>query len=146
MKAARPRTSLASLASLLGLWEPPAEHSCAPYTRLAREWRDSHMAQLSATVGGGEVGPGPASVVSSAALQLGASRWLADTGAKAGDAKTLLDASRLANDSRQNLLAAHELAPARPQFAGATTSEDRIPSHHAAQRASRVKDHARLHP
>jgi hypothetical protein len=40
-------------------------------------------------------------------------------GAQSGDAKTLLDASRLANDSRQNLLAAHELcakeALARPK-------------------------------
>jgi WD40 repeat protein len=38
------------------------------------------MEQLGATVGGGEVGPGPASIVSSAALQLGASRWLSDQG------------------------------------------------------------------
>ena len=60
--------------------------------------------------GGGEVGPGPASVVSTAALQMAASRWLADEGARTGSAKMLLDASRLADSSRQNLLAAHELA------------------------------------
>lgn len=97
------------LAALLGLWTPPDEHPFAPYARLAREWRDDHMAELAATVAGGEVGPGPASVVSSAAMQLGASRWLADEGAKNGDAKALLEASRLADASRQNLLAAHEL-------------------------------------
>jgi hypothetical protein len=77
------------------------------------------MAQLAATVGGGEVGPGPASVIASAALQLGASRWLSDQGAELGDARMLLDASRLADASRQNLLAAHELcareAQARPK-------------------------------
>lgn len=77
------------------------------------------MATLAATVGGGEVGPGPASVVSTAALQLGASRYLHDLGAETGDAKLLLDASRLADASRQNLLAAHELtakeALARPK-------------------------------
>jgi hypothetical protein len=47
--------------------------------------------------------------VSSAAIQLGASRYLSDLGAKTGDAKLLSQGSKLANDSRQNLLAAHEL-------------------------------------
>lgn len=112
------------LAQLLGLWTPPEDHAYAPYTRLAREWRDAHMAQLSATVGGGEVGPGPASIVSSAAIQLAASRWLADRGAELGSAKMLGDASRLADASRQNLLAAHELcareAQARPRDPMAT--------------------------
>lgn len=97
------------LAALLGLWTPPDEHEHAPYYRLAREWRDEHMRELAGTVGGGEVGPGPASVVSTAALELAASRFLFDTGAKSGDAKMLLDAARLADASRQNLLAAHEL-------------------------------------
>jgi hypothetical protein len=97
------------MAKLLGLWEPPEDHAYAPYARLAREWRDNHMQALAATVGAGEVGPGPASVVSSAALQMGASRWLADLGAESGDAKAILNASRLADASRQNLLAAHEL-------------------------------------
>lgn len=98
------------LAALLGLWAPDESHAYAPYTRLAREWRDNHMRQLAATVGGGEVGPGPASVISSAALQLAASRWLFDRGTELGDAKMLLDASRLADASRANVLSAHELA------------------------------------
>jgi hypothetical protein len=98
------------LAQLLGLWTPPEAHAYAPYARLGREWRDEHMSTLAATVAGGKVGPGPASVVSTAALQMAASRWLFDRGAELGDARMLTDASRLANDSRQNLLAAHELA------------------------------------
>jgi hypothetical protein len=98
------------LAQLLGLWTPPEDHAFAPYARLAREWRDDHMAELAATVGGSRVGPGPASIVSSAAMQLAASRWLSDRGANLGDAKMLLEASRLADASRQNLLAAHELS------------------------------------
>lgn len=97
------------LGQLLGLKAIPEGHEYAPYARLAREWRDQHMTQLAATVGGGEVGAGPASVVSSAALQMAASRYLSDLGAEKGDAKLLLDASRLANDARQNILAAHEL-------------------------------------
>ncbi len=98
------------LASLLGLWEAPEGHSYTPYARLAREWRDQHIAQLAATVGGGRIGPGPASVVSSAAMQMAASRYLYDIGAQHGDAKLLLDASRLADASRANVLSAHELA------------------------------------
>lgn len=98
------------LGQLLGLWSPPEGHTYAPYARLAREWRDDHMTTLAATVGGGEVGPGPASVVSTAALQMAASRWLFDRGAELGDARMLTDASRLADSSRQSLLAAHELA------------------------------------
>jgi len=98
------------LAQLLGLWTPPEGHAYAPYARLAREWRDGHMAALAASVAGGEVGPGPASIVSTAAIQLGASRWLSDRGAETGDARMLLDASRLGDASRQNILGAHELA------------------------------------
>lgn len=113
------------LASLLGLWQPPDGHAYAPYTRLAREWRDAHMAQLGESVAGGKVGPGPASIVSTAAMQLAASRWLADVGAQTGDAKALLDAARLGDASRQNLLAAHELAAkeaaARPRPANPWT-------------------------
>jgi hypothetical protein len=97
------------LAQLLGLWEPPEGHEYAPYARLAREWRDAHTKQLAATVGGGEVGPGPASIVATAALQLAAGRFLSDLGAKNGDPKMLLDGSRLGDSSRQSLLAAHEL-------------------------------------
>jgi hypothetical protein len=101
------------------------------YHRLASEWRDAHLTQLSATVGGGQVGPGPASLVSSAAIQLGASRYLADLGAREGNAKILLAASQLADASRQNVLAAHELAAkeakARPQ--------DPLAAHKALERA-----------
>lgn len=97
------------LAQLLGLWEAPEGHAWAPYARLAREWREAHTRQLAATVAGGEVGPGPASIVATAALNLAASRYLSDIGAEKGDAKMLLEASRLADSSRQNILAAHEL-------------------------------------
>jgi len=68
------------------------------------------MRELAATVGGGRIGPGPASVISTAALQMAASRWLSDRGAETGDAKLLLEAAKLGDSSRQNLLAAHELA------------------------------------
>jgi hypothetical protein len=111
----RAKAEARQLGQLLGLADVEDGHPWAPYARLAREWRDHHMGTLAATVGGGEVGPGPASIISSAALQLAASRWLSDQGAREADAKALLDASRLADASRQNLLAAHELAAKEAQ-------------------------------
>jgi hypothetical protein len=111
------------LAALLGLWVPGDEHAYAPYTRLAREWRDEHMATLAATVGGGAVGPGPASIVSTAALQMAASRWLFDRGAEAGSARMLADASRLGDSSRQSLLAAHELCAREAKARGADPAQ-----------------------
>jgi hypothetical protein len=125
-KAGKAAHESRQLAQLLGLQTLDETHPYAPYARLAREWRDGHMATLAATVGGGEVGPGPASIVSSAALQLAASRWLADRGAETGDAKALLDASRLADASRQNLLAAHELAAREAEARGGTSDIDRL--------------------
>ncbi len=109
-KGAHAAHAARQLGQLLGLWEAPEGHPYAPYARLAREWRDAHMRELSDTTAGGKVGPGPASIVSTAAIQLAASRWLSDQGAENGDSRQLLEASRLADASRQNLLAAHELA------------------------------------
>jgi hypothetical protein len=68
---------------------------------LALEFIEVEMAELAKLVGGGECPNGPSSMVVSAGLQLVASRVLF---AK-GDFKT---ASALANDSRQNIAAAHE--------------------------------------
>lgn len=120
-RAGKARQFSRQLSQLLGLWSPPDDHPFAPYARLAREWRDDHMAQLAATVGGGHVGPGPASIISTAALQLAASRYLSDQGARTGDARALVDGSRLGDSSRQSLLTAHELAAreaaARPRNA-----------------------------
>lgn len=104
------RAESEKLSRLLGLSDVHDDHAYAPYAKLARQWRDEHMRDLAASVGGGHIGAGVASIVSSAALQLAASRWLADRGAETGSAKMLLDASRLSDASRQNLLAAHELA------------------------------------
>ena len=110
VRVLRARHESAQLARLLGLWTPEESHAYHRYWRLACEWRDAHMSGLAATVGGGTIGAGVAAIVASAAMQLGASRYLADLGAQTGSPKLLSEASKLANDSRQNLLAAHELA------------------------------------
>jgi hypothetical protein len=48
-------------------------------------------------------------LVATSALQLGWSRYLSDLAAETGDVNMVMQASRLADASRQNLLAAHEL-------------------------------------
>lgn len=81
----------------------------APYRRAASAFRRHHTAEL-ATQSGGAVGAAPCSMVASAALQLAASRFLFDQAAMTGDPALFKTASQLSNDSRQNLLAAYELA------------------------------------
>jgi hypothetical protein len=107
------RSGQCRLAHRLHLGDSFTDPRFAPYARSAKVWRTAQLGQLAATVGGGFVGPGPSSVVASAALQLAASRFAFEV---LGD---LVLGSRLANDSRQNLLAAHELcareAASRPK-------------------------------
>jgi hypothetical protein len=95
---------------LLGLIELPDDHAYQPYLRLAREHREDHGTDLAAYVGGGRLSPGVSSIVASASLALAASRYLYDEGAKLGSAKLLVQASRLADQSKASLLCAHELA------------------------------------
>ena len=103
-KAARAR-----LVTAMGLEKLAEGCDFIPYRDAADVFVRAHLAALAAQAGG-EVGVGPASIVASAGLQLAASRYLAARGAASGDAKLLGQASGLANDSRQNLLAAYELA------------------------------------
>lgn len=95
---------------LLGLVELPEGHTYTDYLRLARELRDDHAGDLAAHVGGGRLSPGVSSIISSAALALAASRFLYDKGAELGSPKLLVQAARLADQSRTSLLTAHELA------------------------------------
>jgi hypothetical protein len=86
-----------------------------PYLDDADAFARAEVERLARSVGGGEVPPNVASIVQTAALQLAGSRMLIAKGDVHG-------ASKLGNDSRQNLLAAHELcareAKARPQQGG----------------------------
>ncbi len=112
----RAKAGKVSLGASLGL---RAEHSEAfkPYARKAASFRRAHTAELAA-IAGGTCGTGPSSMVASAALQLAYSRMLFDlgTGEFAGIPGLALNldniklASKLADSSRQNLLAAYELA------------------------------------
>ena len=108
-KGGRARAGRTRLAHQLGLSRLTEDAALAPYRGAADAFRRAQCSELAATVGGGMCGPGPSSIVASAALQLAMSRYLSDQGQATGDPKLLLSASRLANESRQNLLAAHEL-------------------------------------
>lgn len=94
---------------LLGRVDLPDDHPMLPYRRDAADWRDAHLARLAETVGGGECGPAVQAIVSTAALQHAASRWLFDKATMEQSAEMALQASRLGDASRQNLLASHEL-------------------------------------
>lgn len=96
------------LASQLGLGRLDADPAFAPYRASAEAFRKAQCASVASTVGGGMCGPGPSSIIASAALALAASRFLYDTAQ--GDPDVMLKAATLADKSRQSLLTAHELA------------------------------------
>jgi hypothetical protein len=102
------RTELAKKLTLETIVSDPA---FARYRKAAKQFRVAQCSRLAETVGGGECGPAPSSIIATAALQLAASRFAFDRGEHE-------IGSKLGNDSRQNLLAAHELcakeALARP--------------------------------
>lgn len=97
------------LADRLGLAHLADDAAFRPYRAAAVSFRRAQCAELARTVGGGVCGPAPSSLVASAALQLAWSRYLSDVAATTGDPDLALKASRLAEASRQSLLAAHEL-------------------------------------
>lgn len=114
-KGGRARASTTRLARRMGLAELPESAAFAPYRRAAGSFRRFHVSALATTVGGGVCGPGPASIVATAAWQLAASRYLFDQAALTGAREDFALASRLGDASRQSLLAAHELCAREAQ-------------------------------
>jgi hypothetical protein len=80
-----------------------------PYLNQARAFARAQVTNLARSVGGGECGPGAASVVMTASLQLAASRYLFDQAAASGDPELFLKAATLGDKSRGNLQAASDL-------------------------------------
>lgn len=109
------RAERVRLERLLGRVELADDHPLLPYRRDAADWRDAHLARLRDTVGGGECGPAVQAIISTAALQHAASRWLFDRSVIELSAKLALEASKLGDASRQNILAAHELCAREAQ-------------------------------
>lgn len=105
----RARAGKTRLADRMGLRNLAEGSAFTPYRKAAVSFRRAQCAALAANVGGGHCGPGPSSFVASAALQLAWSRYFSDLAAEGADSELVLQASKLADASRQNLLAAHEL-------------------------------------
>jgi hypothetical protein len=97
------------LVDSLGLAKIAEDSAFGPYRSSAEQFIAAHLAEL-AQVAGGVVGTGPSTMVTSAALQLAASRYCFDRASERGDTDLMKQGSVLANDSRQNLIAAYELA------------------------------------
>lgn len=97
------------LVDSLGLAKLADDADFTPYRVGADAFVAHHLTEL-AQLAGGRVGSAPSTMIASAALQLAASRFCFDRGAADGDVALLRMGSSLANDSRQNLLAAYELA------------------------------------
>ncbi len=108
-KGGHARAGKTRLADRLGLRGLPEGAEFRPYKAAAASFRKAQCAALASSVGGGYCGPGPSSMVISAALQLAWARFFSDRAAQTGNAELALTASRLSDASRQNLLAAHEL-------------------------------------
>jgi hypothetical protein len=108
-KGGRRKAERRALTSALGLTKLDHDAAFAPYRTTGDLFVEQHLAEL-ARVAGGNVGPGPASIVATAAVQLTASRFFSDKAMQSGDPSLFSLASSLGNASRQNLLAAYELA------------------------------------
>jgi hypothetical protein len=133
-KALRNRTLLSHKAGLSGILALPA---FKPYLAQAKAFAKQHVDSLARSVGGGQCSAGPASIVTTAALQLAASRYCFDQASTSGDADLFLKASKLGDASRNNLLSASDLcaseASARPKQTGREALEARILANRGAK-------------
>jgi hypothetical protein len=112
------------LAASLGLADLATQDPAfRPHRAKADAFHKFMVKHYAETLGGGVCSVVPASILASAALQRAASAYLFDVAGESGDTDLFVKASRLANDSRQNLMAAHEMcvreAAARPKPAQA---------------------------
>lgn len=86
-----------------------ADPAFAVYERWGKRYAAHRRGEL-AKAHGGAISAGVGALVESASLALAASRYLAALAAQTGDAELFKRSSALANDARQNELAAWELA------------------------------------
>jgi hypothetical protein len=109
-KGGKAQVQRTRLANRLGLASLDQGAAFAPYRRAGAAFAKAQRRFLRQNIAGGELGPASASMVSGAALALAAAQYLFDQGGATGDPALLIQAARLADQSRQALLTAHELA------------------------------------
>lgn len=96
------------LARIMPLWRAN-DPKMKKYISAASAFRRYYSREL-ASMAGGKCGAACMSMVSTAALQLAYSRYYFELGSAEGKADLVSMASKLGNESRQNLLSAYELA------------------------------------
>lgn len=99
-----------ALAVKLSLSEIPEEAALAKFYPAAERFCRAEIRHIRAHLGGGVMGPGPKACIMSAGRQKAWSLYLFDRCAKSGDVDDAIKASRLANEARQNIMAAREMA------------------------------------
>lgn len=140
LASARKRADAAAWGATLGLGRLltlSADAHLAPFVEEGEKWLAAQCSAVARDVGGGELSPGVVSILRTAAWERLYSAWLFDAGTRMSFAwdvnearkpvmlprtELLAVAMRLGDASRQNLLAAHELAAreakARPRAPG----------------------------
>lgn len=121
-RSALARSRNLRLVDSLGLAKLAESSAFGPYRSAADAFVEAHLAEL-AKLAGGSVGSAPSTMVSSAALQLAGSRFAFDRFAETADASWMKLGSSLANDSRQNLLAAYSHAVLEAQGRSASDGD-----------------------
>jgi hypothetical protein len=140
VEGGRAKRGKARLTARLGLVTLPDDSAFAPYRRAASTFRRVQCAELARTVGGGVCGPGPSSIVASAALALAWSRHLSDRAAETGDDELAMRSARLGETSRQHLLAAIELCAREATARNAGRPDDFVSTVRAALESGRGPD------
>ncbi len=123
--AGRARRGQTRLSTALQLAKADDPGGMRKYIRAADAWRAAQADELARSVGGGYCGPGPTSILATAALALAASRFLFDQAvAEGGNPEKLTRAAKLGDSHRQALLTATALcaqeAETRPRSRTAT--------------------------
>lgn len=93
----------------LGLANLAHDHNYKKYWDAVQAWVEAQLIET-ARCGGGYIGPGAASMVGNAGVALASSRYFSDLGAMTLEGHYFITASKLAADSKSQLLAAYELA------------------------------------
>ena len=81
-----------------------------PYLAQAKAFARATINSFAKNIGGGYISAATASVITTASLQLAASRYQMDKASQTGDADLMGKASRLGDASRANLLSAMDMA------------------------------------
>ncbi len=123
-KGGRAKAQKVALISRMGLGDLAAHPRFERYLRRAKPYARALSRHFRKSVSGGAASPAVDTVVASIAWQTAASHFLFELAAESGDPQLFAQASKLANDARQNLLSAHGLAEMAGKAAAARRAQE----------------------